>query len=86
MNFSNPWPKDRHNKRRLTHITKLKKYLEFLTGKKEIYFKTDDYIFFEDSRNYFKELGFIEKDMTHDLKNNDIYLKNAGFRQYRNRT
>ena len=28
LNFSNPWPKDRHNKRRLTHITKLKKYLE----------------------------------------------------------
>ena len=27
LNFSNPWPKDRHKKRRLTHITKLNKYL-----------------------------------------------------------
>ena len=26
LNFSNPWPKDRHKKRRLTHTTKLKKY------------------------------------------------------------
>lgn len=79
LNFSNPWPKDKHKKRRLTHITKLKKYLEFLSGKKEIYFKTDDYEFFEESREYFKELGFIEKDITHNLKENDIYKTHAGF-------
>ena len=79
LNFSNPWPKDRHNKRRLTHITKLNKYLEFLEGDKEIYFKTDDYDFFEESREYFKELGFIEKEITHNLKENDIYLKHALF-------
>lgn len=79
LNFSNPWPKDRHNKRRLTHITKLNKYLEFLEGDKEIYFKTDDYEFFEESREYFKELGFVEKDITHNLKENDIYLKHALF-------
>ena len=79
LNFSNPWPKDRHNKRRLTHITKLNKYLEFLTGDMEIYFKTDDYDFFEESREYFKELGFVEKDITHNLKENDIYLKHALF-------
>ena len=34
LNFSNPWPKDRHKKRRLTHTTKLKKYLEFLKRQK----------------------------------------------------
>ena len=34
LNFSNPWPKDRHKKRRLTYNTKLKKYLEFLKRQK----------------------------------------------------
>lgn len=80
LNFSNPWPKDKHKKRRLTHITKLKKYLEFLSGKKEIYFKTDDYIFFEESREYFKEIGFKEEIITHNLQNDDIYLKKAGIK------
>lgn len=80
LNFSNPWPKDKHKKRRLTHITKLKKYLEFLSGKKEIYFKTDDYNFFEESREYFKEIGFKEEIITHNLQNDDIYLKKAGIK------
>ena len=39
LNFSNPWPKDRHKKRRLTHTTKLKKYLEFLKRQKRNIFK-----------------------------------------------
>ena len=80
LNFSNPWPKDKHKKRRLTHITKLKKYLEFLSGKKEIYFKTDDYNFFEESREYFKEIGFNEEIITHNLQKDDIYLKKAGIK------
>ena len=80
LNFSNPWPKDKHKKRRLTHITKLKKNLEFLSGKKEIYFKTDDYNFFEESREYFKEIGFKEEIITHNLQNDDIYLKKAGIK------
>ena len=80
LNFSNPWPKDKHKKRRLTHMTKLKKYLEFLSGKKEIYFKTDDYNFFEESREYFKEIGFKEEIITHNLQNDDIYLKKAGIK------
>ena len=80
LNFSNPWPKDKHKKRRLTHITKLKKYLEFLSGKKEIYFKTDDYNFFEESREYFKEIGFKEEIIIHNLQKDDIYLKKAGIK------
>ena len=80
LNFSNPWPKDKHKKRRLTHITKLKKYLEFLSGKKEIYFKTDDYNFFEESREYFREIGFKEEIITHNLQKDDIYLKKAGIK------
>lgn len=76
LNFSNPWPKDRHNKRRLTHNTKLEQYKEFLSGNKEIYFKTDDDELFEESRQYFKEEGFEEIKVTFDLKNEDIFNGN----------
>ena len=61
-------------------ISKLKKYLEFLSGKKEIYFKTDDYNFFEESREYFREIGFKEEIITHNLQKDDIYLKKAGIK------
>ena len=73
LNFSNPWPKDKHNKRRLTHPTKLNKYLEFLEGKKEIFFKTDDEELFVESREYFESCGFEEIACTFDLANNDIF-------------
>lgn len=32
----------------------------------------------EESREYFKELRFEEKAITHDLKNDDIYSKHSG--------
>ena len=43
INFCNPWPKPRHNKKRLTHTKQLEKYKVFLKPGVEIYFKTDDY-------------------------------------------
>lgn len=73
LNFSNPWPKDKHNKRRLTHTTKLKQYLEFLNSPFEIYFKTDDKEFFDESLEYFKELKFEIVKITYDLAKEDIF-------------
>ena len=59
INFCNPWPKDRHKKRRLTHTRQLANYKTFLNKEKgEIYFKTDDDELFEESVEYFKEEGF----------------------------
>jgi len=69
INFCNPWPKDRHNKRRLTHSKFLKEYKKFLKNDGEIWFKTDDKGLFEDSINYFKENGFDIKFLTYDLHN-----------------
>lgn len=69
INFCNPWPKPRHKKRRLTHPKQLIKYKEFLSDNGEIHFKTDDDELFNDSLNYFKESGFIEKYVTYDLHN-----------------
>ena len=58
INFCNPWPKPRHNKRRLTYPTLLEKYKVFLKPQGEIYFKTDDDDLFKASQKYFKQSGF----------------------------
>ncbi|MBE6062769.1 MAG: tRNA (guanosine(46)-N7)-methyltransferase TrmB [Clostridium butyricum] len=72
INFCNPWPKDRHKKRRLTHNRQLDQYRAFLKDKGEIYFKTDDDELFEESLEYFKESKFTIKYITYDLHNSDF--------------
>ena len=54
INFCNPWPRGKHNKRRLTHNTKLELYKSFLKKGGEIHFKTDNDELFEDSLVYFE--------------------------------
>ncbi len=72
INFCNPWPKERHNKRRLTHTKLLTEYKKFLKPNTEIWFKTDDKELFEDSQEYFKESGFNIEYITYDLHNSDF--------------
>lgn len=67
INFCNPWPKARHNKKRLTHTRQLEKYKTFLKRGGEIYFKTDDDNLFLASQRYFKEAGFAIEKLTYDL-------------------
>lgn len=42
LNFSDPWPKDRHAKRRLTSQAFLKRYDQILKQEGRIEFKTDN--------------------------------------------
>lgn len=72
INFCNPWPKERHNKRRLTHPKFLIEYKKFLKPNSEIWFKTDDTELFEDSQEYFKASGFSIEYLTYDLHNSDF--------------
>ncbi|BDR63677.1 tRNA (guanosine(46)-N7)-methyltransferase TrmB [Clostridium tetani] len=72
INFCNPWPKLRHNKRRLTHNKFLDEYKKFLKNQGEIWFKTDDIGLFEDSQEYFKESGFSIEYITYDLHKSDF--------------
>lgn len=72
INFCNPWPKERHNKRRLTHTKFLSQYKNFIKPGSEIWFKTDDTELFEDSINYFKESGFDIIYLTYDLHESDF--------------
>ena len=72
INFCNPWPRLKHNKRRLTYPKKLRMYRGFLTRDGVIYFKTDDDELFEDSVGYFEEAEYNIRYITRDLHNSDI--------------
>ena len=76
INFCNPWPKPRHNKKRLTYPKQLENYKIFLKPEGEIYFKTDDDNLFKASINYFEETGFETIKKTYDLKNDPIWENN----------
>ena len=53
LNFSDPWPKAAHHKRRLTYPSKLEMYREVLENEGLIIFKTDNEQYFRDSLEYF---------------------------------
>jgi tRNA (guanine-N7-)-methyltransferase len=55
LNFSDPWPKDRHAKRRLTSGDFLGRYEKILTPEGNLYFKTDNRPFFDFSLAELKE-------------------------------
>ena len=72
INFCNPWPRPKHNKRRLTHPRKLRLYRELLTGGDEVHFKTDDDGLFEDTLEYLKEENYTVLTLSYDLHNSSI--------------
>ncbi|WP_137597356.1 tRNA (guanosine(46)-N7)-methyltransferase TrmB [Paucilactobacillus kaifaensis] len=59
LNFSDPWPKTRHEKRRLTYKTFLKAYQNILPEHGVIELKTDNQGFFEYSLMSFNNFGLI---------------------------
>ncbi|RKD23768.1 tRNA (guanosine(46)-N7)-methyltransferase TrmB [Ammoniphilus oxalaticus] len=69
LNFSDPWPKNRHAKRRLTHRGFLEKYKKILNKGGQIHLKTDNEPLFEFSLNEFSEQGFQLRNITFDLHN-----------------
>ncbi len=72
LNFSTPWPKTKHHKRRLTHPRFLNKYLEVINSNSKIMLKTDHELFFLDSIEYLNENGFYILYKTMDLHNEEI--------------
>lgn len=81
LNFSDPWPKDRHAKRRLTHDGFLKKYQAILKEKGELHFKTDNDDLFAYSLEAFKRMGWDLKLVTKDLHNSE-YLQGNVMTEY----
>lgn len=76
INFCNPWPRGKHNKRRLTHTRQLENYKKFLKKDGEIYFKTDNDELFEASIEYFENSGFQIVKKTYDLHSEPIFEEN----------
>ncbi|QED48990.1 tRNA (guanosine(46)-N7)-methyltransferase TrmB [Cytobacillus dafuensis] len=72
LNFSDPWPKTRHAKRRLTFKHFLNIYEDILIDNGEIHFKTDNQGLFEFSLMSFSEYGMLLKYVSLDLHNSDF--------------
>ena len=71
LNFSDPWPKNAHAKRRLTSGRFLPIYERILNSNGEIHFKTDNRILFEFSLESLNNYGLILSNISLDLHNSD---------------
>ncbi len=69
LNFSDPWPKARHAKRRLTHRRYLGEYRKILVDSGNLQFKTDNDDLFDFSVEEFTETGMKIVELTYDLHN-----------------
>ena len=67
LTFSDPWPKDRHEKRRLTNEIFLKIYDKILKKPNKIILKTDNRLFFEYSLISLSKYGYIIENISLDL-------------------
>lgn len=76
LNFSDPWPKTRHHKRRLTHANFLSKYKKILQPDGEIHMKTDNQPLFEASLSYLSGFGYglhnVSLDLHHSSFENNV--------------
>ena len=71
LNFSDPWPKKRHEHRRLTSKVFLDKYSNIFSDKFNIIQKTDNRSLFEYSLISFNNEGYKFKELSLDLNTND---------------
>lgn len=71
LNFSDPWPKKRHEKRRLTFRAFLERYEKIMVDGGEIHLKTDNRQLFEYSLVSFSQYGMLLKDVKLDLHHSE---------------
>lgn len=82
LNFSDPWPKERHAKRRLTSRQFLQRYEQILPQEGVIEFKTDNRELFEFSLEEVKEADWELLDYTFDLHHDDKMNKGNVMTEY----
>ena len=87
LNFSDPWPKKRHHKRRLTADSFLDRYFSILKDDGKIIFKTDNVELFDDTKEVIETSKFkaISIDENYDGKDSfdaqteyEISFRNEG--------
>lgn len=77
LNFSDPWPKKCHAKRRLTSPNFLDEYKKIIVNNGEVFFKTDNRLLFEYSLESISNNGFSISNISLDLhKDLDKYSDN----------
>ena len=72
LNFSDPWPKNRDRKRRLTHVNFLETYKKLLKPNGILRIKTDNVGLFDFTLDQLEQAGFETFDLTRDLHSSDI--------------
>ena len=77
LNFSDPWPKDRHEKRRLTAPAAVENYKKNLILGGFVAQKTDNLDFFRYSYEKFREAGFEIVEYTKDLHTSEYNEQNV---------
>ncbi len=76
LNFSPPYPENRHENRRLTNDKNVSNYLSFLREGGSVFQRTDDKQFFEYSLEKFTNAGFIVKDVSKEpLKDGYVFTE-----------
>ena len=77
LNFSDPWPKDRHAKRRLTSVQFLERYKNILCEGGGVTFKTDNRPLFDITVEQADEAGWRKESVTYDLHNSEFAEENV---------
>ena len=71
LNFSDPWPKNRHSDRRLSSHIFLKKYDSIFKDNKSIHMKTDNRDLYIYSLESFSSYGYVLSDISFNLHEGD---------------
>lgn len=82
LNFSDPWPKDRHAKRRLPSRQFLARYDVILTKDGHLEFKTDNRALFDFALEEIPFTNWTVKESTFDLHNNDAMCEGNVMTEY----
>ena len=82
LNFSDPWPKARHAKRRLTSTEFLARYDKILAEEGSLEFKTDNTELFHFSLEQIKEYGWKVFRYTYDLHHHEEMNNGFIFTEY----
>lgn len=82
LNFSDPWPKDRHAKRRLPSRQFLERYDQILKKDGVIEFKTDNKDLFTFAEEEVKESKWIIEAITYDLHNDPVMFEGNVMTEY----
>lgn len=82
LNFSDPWPKKRHYKRRLTSVSFLNEYRRILKDDGVLIFKTDNPDLFAYSVEMFKENNFNIVSITDDYDGLDVFDSQTEYEEF----